>query len=131
MFKGVKIRKTDQVLRIDCYFFIYPEYMIRDIDRPRLIETGTHSYLTDTLKQCHTTRVGVYYYVLNFGVFFLFVSLFAAFLYYSHLQKKSDYEKKQKMIRDQEYILSKIRFYQENAQMRNEQQSSITTLPNI
>jgi len=100
------------------------------MENPKLIETGTHHYLTDTLKQCHATRVSVYYYVLNFGVFFIFVSIGALVLYYSNQQKKSEYEKKQKLIQDQQYVLSKIRFYQENAEMRNAQQSSITNLPN-
>uniref|UniRef100_A0A6C0I5F5 Uncharacterized protein n=1 Tax=viral metagenome TaxID=1070528 RepID=A0A6C0I5F5_9ZZZZ len=102
-----------------------------DQGSPRLIESGTHSYLTDTLKQCHDKRVSLYYYILNFGVFFIFIGVGALILYYSNLQKLSDNEKKQKKIREEQYVLSKIRFHQENVEMRNNQQSSITSLPNI
>ena len=35
------------------------------MDKPRLIETGTHMYLKDILKSCHTYRSTVYYYSLN------------------------------------------------------------------
>ena len=103
--------------------------MNREPENPKLIETGTHMYLKDVLKNCHMTRVNVYYYVLNFGVFFLFVGAAALILYYCNQQKMSDYEKKQKMIRDQQYIMSKIRFYQENAEQRKEKLSSISQLP--
>jgi hypothetical protein len=103
--------------------------MNNEIETPKLIETGTHMYLKDVLKNCHMTRVNVYYYVLNFGVLFLFVGIAVLVLYYCNQQRMSDYEKKQKMIRDQQYVLSKIRFYQENAEQRKQAVSSISQLP--
>jgi hypothetical protein len=98
-------------------------------DAPKLIETGTHMYLKDVLRGCHSKRVNIYYYVLNFGVFFVFVGVGALVLYYCNQQKMSEFEKKQKMIRDQQYILSKIRFYQETAEQRKDKLSSISQLP--
>jgi len=99
-------------------------------DVPRLIENSAKYYLYDTLQKCHTNRVSVYYYTLNFGVLFLFVGVVALVLYYCSTQKLSDYEKQQKMIKDQQYIVSKIRYYQEDKKERSQSQvSGITDLP--
>lgn len=99
------------------------------MDRPQLIETGTHMYLKDTLKHCHGYRTNLYYYVFNIVVFLLFVVITGTVLYYCNKQKLSDYEKNQKMMKDQRYILSKIRYYQESNEKSKEQLSHITNLP--
>ena len=46
------------------------------MDLPSLIEPNSRAYLVNSLKKCHDTRVGVYYYVFNFGVLFIFVLIF-------------------------------------------------------
>jgi hypothetical protein len=100
-----------------------------DADKPRLIETGTHMYLKDILKSCHNYRSTVYYYSFNAIVFLLFIGIAGLVLYYCNKQKLSNYEKNQRLIRDQRYILSKIRYYQEDNKKQKEQLSSITNLP--
>lgn len=99
------------------------------MDRPRLIETGTHMYLKDILTNCHGYRANIYYYFLNITVFLLFIGIFGLVLYYCNKNKLSDYEKNQKMVQDQRYILSKIRYYQENNEKSKERLSHITNLP--
>jgi len=94
---------------------------------PSLIEPNAKYYLFSSLKSCHENRVNLYYYALNISVFVIFVGITGYLLYYCHKHKLSDYEKERKMIRDQQYIMSKIRFYQEESKQRNE--SSITALP--
>lgn len=94
---------------------------------PQLIEPMAKYYLFDTLKMCHETRSRVYYYALNIGIFLLFISIFGYVLYYNYTHKLSDYEKDRKMIRDQQYVMSKIRFYKEEKQKQNV--SNITSLP--
>jgi hypothetical protein len=96
---------------------------------PQLIEPMAKHYLFDTLKVCHNTRTTIYYYALNIGVFVLFASIFGYFLYYNYTHKLSDYEKERKMIRDQQYVLSKIRFYQEDRKQNQSRISNITNLP--
>jgi hypothetical protein len=99
-------------------------------DLPRLTEISAKHFLFNTLQNCHTNRVSIYYYALNFGVLFLFVSVVALVLYYCSKQKLSDYEKQQKMLKDQQYILSKIRYYQEDKKERSHSQvTGITDLP--
>jgi hypothetical protein len=99
---------------------------------PRLIENSAKNYLFQTLQKCHTNRVSIYYYALNFGVLFLFLGAIGLILYYCSKQKLSEYEKQQKMMKDQSYVLSKIRYYQEDKKDRHQSQiSSITDLPYI
>jgi hypothetical protein len=98
---------------------------------PHLVETTAHNYLLSALNKCHTNRVTIYYYVFNIGIFVLFVLVFGGVLYYCSKGKLSDEEKYRKMMKDQEYIVSKIRFYQD---LHNEERvgsSAITDLPYI
>jgi hypothetical protein len=102
------------------------------MENPRLIENSARNYLYQTLQKCHTNRVSIYYYVLNIGVFLLFVGVFGLALYYCSKQKLTEYEKQQKLLKDQQYVLSKIRYYQEDKKERQRSQiSGITDLPYI
>jgi hypothetical protein len=71
--------------------------------------------------------------LLNVGVFFVFVAVFGGILYYLYKTKSTPQENYNKMMKDQEYILSKIRYYQEQKQKIDtaaaQSSSSITNLP--
>ena len=99
-------------------------------ETPNLIESSAKNYLFYNLQQCHKNRVSVYYYALNIGVFVIFVGA-AAFILYSCSQRKvSEYDQRQNMLRDQEYVLSKIRFYQDLQKKRSQSEGTgITDLP--
>jgi hypothetical protein len=102
------------------------------MDNPRLIENSAKNFLFQTLQTCHYNRVSIYYYTLNIGILVLFFGIFGAVLYYSYKNKLTPYEMQQKMMRDQQYVLSKIRYFQEDRKnMENTQVSSITNLPYI
>jgi hypothetical protein len=99
---------------------------------PHLIENSAKNYLFNTLKQCHSNRVSVYYYILNISVLVLFLGIFGMVLYNCNKEKLSDFEKQQKMIKDQQYVLSKIRYFKEEYNnMKNTSVSDITNLPFI
>ena len=99
---------------------------------PRLIENGASYYLQGTLHKCHENRVNLYYYVLNISVLLLFIIIVGIILYYCYNNKQSDYDRYQTMLRDQTFIASKIRYYQEeNKQSREQHSSNITDLPSI
>jgi hypothetical protein len=99
---------------------------------PQLIENNASSHLQQTLHNCHVTRVNFYYYILNTSVLLLFVFVVGFILYYCYTNKPNDYEKQQNLLRDQEFIVSKIRFHQENMKQKREHHSSnITDLPFI
>jgi hypothetical protein len=97
------------------------------MDGPNLIEPTVKYHLYKSLTKCHDTRVSIYTWVLNIGVFAVFVIITGAALYYCYTRKLSPEERYNKMMRDQAYILSKIQFYQ-NERM-NMPLSSITSLP--
>ena len=99
------------------------------MDASHLIETSTKNYLFNTLKQCHNHRVSIYYYVLNIGIFLLFVIITGSVLYYCNKYKLSDVDKKRKMYKDQQYVLYKIRYFQEERKQTENQMSNITQLP--
>jgi hypothetical protein len=100
------------------------------LDYPRLIENSSKNYLFQTLQKCHNHRVTIYYYALNIGILVVFFGIFGSILYYSYKNKLSPYEAQQKMMKDQEYIMSKIRYYKEDKKnMQENQVSSITNLP--
>jgi hypothetical protein len=97
------------------------------MDAPRLIESSAKDFLYSTLSKCHNNRVHIYTIALNIGVLIGFFLITFIILYYCYKKKPSEYEAKQKLLRDQQYILSKIRFYQgENIERRT---SDITSLP--
>lgn len=98
---------------------------------PRLIDNYTKYYLYDTLYSCHQTRIKYHTILFNAIVFVLFVSVFGGVLYYCYKKKPTLEKSKQQMERDQQFILSKIRFYQEQNQKIRESASPITGLPSI
>ena len=99
---------------------------------PRLIENSAKNYLLQTLQKCHHNRTTIYYYAFNIGILVLFFTIVGFILYNAYKNKLTPYEANQKMLRDQYYVLSKIKWYQEDRKNTHESQStSITNLPFI
>jgi hypothetical protein len=98
------------------------------VEAPRLIETGAVYYMSNVLNSCHSNRVNIYLYALNIGVFVLFVFVVCLILYNCHKSKLSPEQAYQKQLKEQEYILSKIRFYKDH-QASIASRASITGLP--
>jgi hypothetical protein len=94
-----------------------------------LIEPTVKYYLHTTLQHCHENRLTIYYYVLNVGVLFLFTAIVGYVLYYCYTHKLSPQERQQKMIQEQQLVMEKIKFYQEEAKDRR--MSDITNLPMV
>jgi len=97
---------------------------------PRLIEQGAQSYMSNVLHKCHDNRVNIYLYALNMGVLLLFIIITGLILYYCHKTKTTPEENRQKLLKEQEYILSKIKFYKDH-QRSIASRSSITGLPTM
>jgi len=97
---------------------------------PRLIENTAKHYLLETLQKCHHNRTMVYHCAFNIGVLVILFGIVAMVLYSAYKNKLSPYEAQQKMMRDQHYVLSKIKWYQEDRKnTENSQMSPITNLP--
>jgi len=99
-------------------------------DRPRLIEPTSKYYMSEILHKCHDTRVSVYQYSLNIGVFIIFIVIVGLVLYYCYRSKLTPEEEYQKKMREQEYVLSKIRVYKDH-QRAIHSKSDITALPTL
>ena len=98
---------------------------------PNLIDHTSSSHLRNVLQSCHENRVNLYYYIFNGLVLAFFTIIAIATLYYCYTKKPSEYDRRQKLLRDQDYILSKIRFYQDNFKQKQSEFSNITNLPII
>ena len=97
---------------------------------PRLIENSAKNYLLQSLQKCHQNRTTIYHYAFNLGILVIFGGIVIMILYNSYKNKLTPYEAEQKMLRDQYYVLSKIKWYQEDRKNTQESHStSITNLP--
>ena len=96
------------------------------MEYPKLIEDNVAYYLQNSLKMSHANRVQLYSFALNAGVVLLFSLICGVFLYYCYKGKPTAYERQQKLYNDQQYILSKIRYYQ--AEQKNLMTSPIGNL---
>jgi uncharacterized protein HemX len=92
-----------------------------------LIDVSARNTLYNRLSLCHATRVQLYSTVLNVAVLLLLVLGVALTLYCCYQRQPSEYEKRQQMLRDQDYILSKIRHSQ--AQRQNLMLSPLGNIP--
>lgn len=94
-----------------------------------LIDNSFYYHMDSTLRQCHNTRINLYYHVLNIGIFLLFVLIFGVVLYFCYINKKSDADRINDIHKDQQYVLSKIKFYKDEMDKQSNIVSTITNLP--
>ena len=81
---------------------------------PNLIENKYLVYTENVLEKCHQTRLKVYSFLFNLFIFFVFFFVFASALYICRINKMTPEEKYQKQIKDKEYLLNKIRYFEED-----------------
>ncbi len=97
------------------------------MERPLLIEPGVRSFLGETLKQCHKFKEEYYNTLFNIGLFIAFLIILAILLVYKYKGKLTEEEKYQKDLEKQQYVLEKIKAYQQNKLKAHQQ--LITGLP--
>ena len=79
---------------------------------PKLTEDSFGDFMVNNLKSCHENRVKIYSIALNVGIVLIFFLVVGGFLYYRYRERPSPYELQQKMYKDQQYVLDRIRYYQ-------------------
>jgi hypothetical protein len=94
--------------------------MYDDVLPPKLIDTSAIHYLDGALKKSHEIRIKYHRIIWNFGIVFVFVFIVGAVLYYRYINRPTPEEADYKLIKDQEYVLSKIRYFQEQNRRINE-----------
>jgi uncharacterized protein YpmB len=104
------------------------------IAKPLLTEPGVKSYLNYALKQCHIIKINYYNTIYNITLFIIFIVILGGILYYKYKGKPTEEEKQQKNREKQQYILEKIKNFQEakkEAHQRLSQETLITGLPHF
>lgn len=99
------------------------------METPKLIETSVKNYLYFSLQRCHHNRVQIYSIVLNIVVFVFFVIVFGSALYICWRKKPNKVDLERRQLKEQELILSKIRYYQQVKQHQKDTMNNITNLP--
>ena len=95
--------------------------------KPTLIEPGVKYFLNHSLKQCHIVRDNFHNIVFNVGLFIAFLIILGLILLYKYKGRLTPVEVQQKNKEKQEYILSKIKNFQEAKKRAH--QELITGLP--
>ena len=96
--------------------------------KPALTEPGVKYFLQQTLKQCHIAKDKFHNLIFNVGMFIGFLLILGLILLYKYKGKLNPVELERKNKEKQQYILSKIKIFQEAK--RTEHQELITGLPN-
>ena len=99
-----------------------------EFSKPKLTESGVKYFLHQTLKQCHIARDNFHNMVFNIGLLIAFFIILGLILLYKYKGKLSPVEIAQKNKEKQQYILSKIKNFQEAKRVAH--QELITGLPN-
>lgn len=95
--------------------------------KPTLTEPGVKYFLNQTLKQCHIIRDNFHNMVFNIGLFIGFLIILGLILLYKYKGRLSSVEIEKKNKEKQQYILSKIKNFQEAK--KEAHQELITGLP--
>jgi len=99
-----------------------------NFSKPTLIEPGVKYFLSQTLKQCRDFKNKYNNLILNISLGIGFLFLLGVILLYKYKGKLTPVEKEMKNRQKQQYILTKIKNYQEAKQKAS--QDLITGLPN-
>ena len=95
--------------------------------KPILTEPGVKYFLNETLKQCHTFKEKYNNTMINIGITITFFIILGILLLYKYKGKLTPEEIEEKETIKKQYILSKIKNYQDT-KLRSQQQL-ITGLP--
>ena len=96
--------------------------------KPSLIEPGVKYFLRETLKQCHVFKEKYHNFLFNIGLFILLVIVIGIVLLCKYKGRLTPAEREEKTREKQQYILSKIKTFQEAKKQAH--QELITGLPN-
>jgi len=99
-----------------------------EFSKPLLVEPGIKYFLHETLKKCKEYKETYNNYLYNAGLFIFFILILGAILLYKYRGKLSTEEMQQKDREKRQYILSKIKNFQDAKRIAH--QELITSLPN-
>ena len=100
-----------------------------EFKRPMLTEPGVTYFINETPKQCHKFKENYQHLILNIVLFIMFFVILGVLLLYKYKGKLTPEEIEQKELVKKQYILSKIRNF--NDSKIKSQQELITGLPHF
>jgi hypothetical protein len=98
-----------------------------NFSKPILTEPGVKYFLNETLKQCREFKNTYHNLLFNISLFVIFFVILGSLLLIKYKGKLTPSEKEMKNRQKQQYILSKIKNYQDAKQIA--QQELISGLP--
>jgi len=102
-----------------------------DSQTPKLIDPHSLQYFHEILKKTHETRVKYHSILLNILLFVAILVVFGGCIYYKYKTKLTPEEDRYKMMKEYDYVLSRIRFFQEQEQKMKQSTNLITNLPDV
>ena len=102
-----------------------------DLNKPKLVEPGVKYFFKNILKECHAIKMkhyNIYYNIILAGLFF---GILGIILCYRYKGKKTKEEQYRKTLKDKQYIMSKLVYYNRQ-DLDNKQKirnNMITNLP--
>ena len=104
------------------------DYAYESFSKPSLVEPGVKYFLRETLKQCKDFKDKYNNTIYNIGLLVFFLLVLFGILVYKYKGKLTPVEMEKKEWDKKQYILSKIKNYQDAKRIA--QQELITGLPN-
>ena len=122
------LKKISDYLNVDNLFIGKTE---EDINKPKLVQNTTKYFFNSVLKECHKLKENNYNLFYNISMFFLFILILGSILFYKYKGNKTKEQKYQDNLKDKQYIMSKLVYYnrqnlENNQRIRN---NMITNLP--
>ena len=106
---------------------------IENINKPKLIEPGVKYFFKGVLKECNNYKQKNYNFFYNLSLFLLFFIILGIILFYRYKGNKTSEEKYIKNMKDKQYIMSKLVYYN-RVNLDNQQKiknNMITNLPDF
>ena len=80
-------------------------------EKPKLVDNGVKYFFKEVLKGCHNYKQNNYNTYYNISMFLLFVVVLTSILYMRHKGNKSSAQYYEKSMKDKDYIMSKLIYY--------------------
>lgn len=96
-------------------------------EKPSLVEPGMQFFMKQTLYQCKKLKESYYNVIFNVGTFIILLIIIGSILLYKYKGKLTPLEKEKKNRVKEQYILSKIKNYQQEKKQNS--MDMITNLP--
>ena len=101
------------------------------INNPKLIEPSVKYFFKNVLHECNNIKKKNYNLYYNLGLFILFIGILGITLLIRYKGNKTKKEQNEKKIKDNEYIMSKLAFYNKMNidNIKKQNNNMITDLP--